>query len=64
MYRHHPGYIRVMQLMHHLVFDIFNIASRMVADKFYKPVGVAPSGRFVTDQMFCMMVKHFTNTRI
>ena len=39
--RHHPCNIPVMQLMHHSEFDIFKMASRMVADKFYKPVGVA-----------------------
>ena len=39
--RHHPCNIPVMQLMHHLEFDIFKMASRLVADKFYKPVGAA-----------------------
>ena len=38
-YRLHPCNIPVMQLMHHSEFDIFKMASRMVADKFYKPVG-------------------------
>ena len=30
-----------MQLMHHSEFDIFKMVSRMVADKFYNPVGAA-----------------------
>ena len=42
-YRHHPCNIPVMQLMHHSKFDIFKMASRMVADKFYKPVVAAPN---------------------
>ena len=41
--RHHPCNIPVMQLMHHSEFDIFKMASRMVVDKFYKPVGAAPN---------------------
>ena len=32
-----------MQLMPHSEFDVFKMASRMVADKFYKPVGAAPN---------------------
>ena len=32
-----------LKLMHHSEFDIFKMASRMVADKFYKPVGAAPN---------------------
>ena len=43
MYRHHPCDIPVMQLMHQSEFDKFKMAFRMVADKFYKPVGAAPS---------------------
>ena len=31
-YRHHPCNIQVMQLMHHSEFDIFKMASSMVAD--------------------------------
>ena len=42
-YRHHPCNIPVTQLMHHSEFDIFKMASRMVANKFYKPMGAAPS---------------------
>ena len=39
-----PRYnIPVMQLMHHSEFDIFKMVSRMVADKFYNPVGAAPN---------------------
>ena len=30
------------QLMYHSVFDIFKMASRLVADKFDKPMGAAP----------------------
>ena len=41
--RHHPCNTPVMQLMHHSKFVIFKMASRMVADKFYKPVGAAPN---------------------
>ena len=41
-YRHHPCNIPVILLMHHSEFDIFKMASRLVADKFYKPVGAAP----------------------
>ena len=41
--RHHHCNIPVMQLMHHSEFDIFKMASRMVADKFYKPMGAAPN---------------------
>ena len=37
----HTFNIQVMQLMHYSDFDIFKMASRMVADKFYKPVGAA-----------------------
>ena len=37
----HTCNIPVMQLMHYSEFDIFKMASRMVADKFYKPVGAA-----------------------
>ena len=33
----------MMQLMPHLEFDIFKMASRMAADKYYKPVGVEPN---------------------
>ena len=33
----------MMQLMHHSEFDILKMASRMVADKFYKPVEAAPN---------------------
>ena len=40
--RHHPCNIPVMQLMHHSELGIFKMASRLVADKFYKPVGAAP----------------------
>ena len=40
--RHHPCNIPVMQLMHHSEFDIFKLASRLVDDKFYKPVRAAP----------------------
>ena len=29
--------------LHHSEFDIFKMASRMVVDKFYKPVGAAPN---------------------
>ena len=50
-----------MQLMHQSEFDIFKIASRMVADTFNKSVPVGMSGGFVTDQMSCLMEKHFTN---
>ena len=39
----HPCNIPVMQLMHHSEFDIFKMASRMEADKFYKPTGATPS---------------------
>ena len=58
-----------MQLMHHTEFDIYEMASRIVGDKFYKPVGAAPnsvdmSGGFVTYQNSRLMEKHFTNTCI
>ena len=57
-----------MQLMHHSEFDIFKIASRLVADKFYKPVGAAlPVGMsdgFVTYQISWLLEKHFTNSCI
>ena len=33
--------MQVMLFMHHSEFDIFKMASRMVADKFYKAVGAA-----------------------
>ena len=42
-YSHHPCNVPVMQLMHHSEFDIFKMASRMEADKFYKPVGAPPN---------------------
>ena len=43
-YRHHPCNIPVILFMHHSDFDkhVFNMASRLVSTKFYKPVGVAP----------------------
>ena len=59
----------MMQLMHHLEFDIFKMAPRMVADKFLQTCGsgtlpVGMSGGFVTDQMSCLVEKHFNDTRI
>ena len=42
-YRHYPCNIPVMQLMHYSKFDIFKMASRIIADKFCKPVGAAPN---------------------
>ena len=39
---HHPCNIQVMQLMHHSEFDMFKMASRLVDDKFYKPVRATP----------------------
>ena len=42
-YSYHPCNIQVMQLMHYSEFDIFKMASRLVADKFYKPVGAVPN---------------------
>ena len=41
-YIHHSCNIPVMQLMHYLEFDIFKMASRVVAEKFYKPMGATP----------------------
>ena len=38
---HYPLNIPVMLLIHHSEFDIFKMASRMVPDKFYNPVGAA-----------------------
>ena len=40
-YKHYRCNIQVMLYMHHSEFDIFKMASRMVANKFYKPVGAA-----------------------
>ena len=40
-YKHYRCNIQMMLFMHHSKFDIFKMASRMVADKFYKPVGAA-----------------------
>ena len=61
-FRHHPYNVPVMQLMHHSAFDIFKMAFRMVADKFYKPVGAAPSLWWICNiQISCLMKKHFTN---
>ena len=39
---HYRCNIQVMLFTHHSEFDIFKMASQMVADKFYKPVGAAP----------------------
>ena len=39
---HYPCNIPVMQLMHYSEFDIFKMASKRVADKFYNPLGAAP----------------------
>ena len=40
---HHPCNIQMMQLMHYSDFDMFKMASRMVAEYFYKPMGAAPN---------------------
>ena len=37
--QHYRCNIQVMLFMHHSEYDIFKMASRIVADKFYKPVG-------------------------
>ena len=57
----------VMHMRLQSEFEIFKMASRLVADKFYKPMGTLPvgmSGGFVTYQISCLMEKHFTNTCI
>ena len=56
-----------MLFMHHSELDIFKMASRMVADKFYKPEGAAPVGMsdaFVTNQMPYLMGQNFKNSCI
>ena len=41
-YKHYRCNIQVMKFMHYSEFDIFKMASRIVADKFNKPMGAAP----------------------
>ena len=41
-YKHYRCNIPVLLFIHHSEFDIFKMASRILADTFYKPVGVAP----------------------
>ena len=44
-YRYHPcKYIPMIPFLHHLAFDISEMASRMVADCHFKLVGGAPHG--------------------
>ena len=40
-YKHHPLNVPVILLIHHSEYDILKVASRMLPDKFYSPVGAA-----------------------